>query len=507
MGNSMNGCLRAAGMAENMPPRDMLDMPDEIDFPTDDGDEVAEVPDLPNAQELPGGIASAADTTVGKAEKEPPRVVAAETYSPLGPTEHRTLLVLNGPSGVGKGTLINKLREEYPQKFAFSVSHTTREPRKGEVNGKDYHFVTHEQMEALIAANEFFEYARVHGNIYGTSKSAVQSVTQTEKTCILDIDVQGAQNVRRSAVAGDALYVFIKAPSMEVLEARLRGRGTETEEKVLERLGAAKAEMDFADTPGFYHQIIVNDNLEVAYQGLCATLGLASDAMDDAIAAQEEAPEEAQDAASPVSPGAEPAWAEPGSPGSQNNINDFVPEDDAPPLDDDEIVRQAELRATEATAREREMRHSRENAEQEEMAAQAAAQAAAIAAAIAEATANMQGALAAQEAEQHVEEEKHDEVPPTEAAGVVLEEHHEEHHEDHKHHEVEVDALTEFLNGLHSEGYFDDEELFQIMDDICDAPSPEESQAGKAFTVFHNNPKMFVRKVRSFLDKGGKKAD
>jgi len=506
MGNSMNGCLRAAGMAENMPPRDMLDMPDEIDFPTDDG--VAEVPDLPDVQELPAGISSTADATVNKVDTEPTAVVAAEIYSPLGPTENRTLLVLNGPSGVGKGTLINKLREEYPQKFGFSVSHTTRQPRKGEVNGKDYHFVTHEMMEALIAENEFFEYARVHGNIYGTSKTAVQSVTQTEKICILDIDVQGAQNVRRSSVAEDALYVFIKAPSMEVLEARLRGRGTETEDKVLMRLANAKTEMDFSETPGFYHQIIVNDNLEVAYQGLCAILGLASD-IDDATA-QEEAQEEIQEAASPVSPVAEPM-----SPGPQNldNINDFVPEEDAPPMDDDEIVRQSELRAAEATAREREMRQSRENAEQEEMAAQAAAQQAAIAAAIAEATANMQGALAAQEAEKQVEEEKQDEVPPAEATeaveaeGVVLEEHH-EHEEHHAHHEeVEVDALTAFLNGLHSEGFFDEEELFQIMDDICDAPSPEESQAGKAFAVFHNNPKMFVRKVRSFLNKGGKKAD
>jgi len=181
-------------------------------------------------------------------------------------------LVVNGPSGVGKGTLINKLMAEHPSKFGFSVSHTTRGPRPGEVDGQHYHFSSHADMEALIAENGFVEHARVHGNIYGTSKAAVQKVLDSGKLCILDIDVQGAELVKKSGM--NAQYVFIKPPSMQELEDRLRGRGTETEDKIQKRLANAKGELKYADKPGFYDRVIVNNELEAAYMELKGFLGL-----------------------------------------------------------------------------------------------------------------------------------------------------------------------------------------------------------------------------------------
>ena len=139
-------------------------------------------------------------------------------------------IVVCGPSGVGKGTLLDKLLKEHPDEFGFSVSHTTRAPRVGEVNGVHYHFCGKDEMEQMIRDGAFLEYARVHSNIYGTSVAAVQAVAKDGKTCLLDIDVQGAEAVKRSTL--DARFLFIAPPSYEVLEQRLRGRGTETEDKV-----------------------------------------------------------------------------------------------------------------------------------------------------------------------------------------------------------------------------------------------------------------------------------
>lgn len=181
-------------------------------------------------------------------------------------------LVINGPSGVGKGTLINRLVQDFPQKFGFSVSHTTRGPRPGEEDGKHYHFSSHEAMEAMISEGQFLESAHVHGNIYGTSKAAVQKVVEQGKICVLDIDVQGAESVKAANIG--AQYVFIKPPSMQELEDRLRGRATESEEKILKRLANAQGEMAYADKPDFYDKIIVNDNLENAYICLVNYLGL-----------------------------------------------------------------------------------------------------------------------------------------------------------------------------------------------------------------------------------------
>ncbi|XP_024387548.1 uncharacterized protein [Physcomitrium patens] len=183
-------------------------------------------------------------------------------------------LVICGPSGVGKGTLIGKLMEDFPEKFGFSVSHTTRNPRIREIDGVHYHFASRGVMAQEIKEGMFLESAEVHGNLYGTSWAAVEAVADAGKTCILDIDVQGAQEVKKSALK--AIYIFIKppAPEEEVLEGRLRGRGTETEEQIQKRLRGAKQELERAKDPALFDYILVNCNLNEAYEDLKAILGL-----------------------------------------------------------------------------------------------------------------------------------------------------------------------------------------------------------------------------------------
>ncbi|CAI5465060.1 unnamed protein product [Closterium sp. Yama58-4] len=182
-------------------------------------------------------------------------------------------VVICGPSGVGKGTLINKLMEEFPGRCGFSVSHTTRGPRPGEEDGVHYNFTTREVMEKEIAEGRFLEKADVHGNLYGTSVAAVKKVTDSGKMCILDIDVQGARQVKASP-ALDAVFIFVAPPSFEELERRLRGRGTETEEQVEKRLGNARKEMEAGKDATLFNHTIINDNLDAAYAKLKALLGL-----------------------------------------------------------------------------------------------------------------------------------------------------------------------------------------------------------------------------------------
>jgi len=180
----------------------------------------------------------------------------------------KNVVVICGPSGVGKGTLVNQILAEYPENFGFSVSHTTRKPRPGEVNGKHYHFVGKEQMKAEIDAGKFIEHAEVHGNFYGTSIKAVKDVTQAGKVCVLDIDVQGAEQVKNSELKGKSVFVFIAPPSMEELESRLRGRGTESEEKIKTRLKNANGELAYLSKKGFWTEVFVNDDLEKTYTTL-----------------------------------------------------------------------------------------------------------------------------------------------------------------------------------------------------------------------------------------------
>ncbi|XP_024966479.1 guanylate kinase 2-like isoform X2 [Cynara cardunculus var. scolymus] len=181
-------------------------------------------------------------------------------------------IVISGPSGVGKGTLINLLMKEFPTKFGFSVSHTTRAPREKEQNRVHYHFTKRSVMEEEIKAGKFLEFAAVHGNLYGTSIEAVDVVADAGKRCILDIDVQGARSVRDSSL--EAIFIFVCPPSFEELEKRLRARGTETEEQIQKRLRNAKAELEQGNSPGLFDHILVNNDLEACYEQLKNILGI-----------------------------------------------------------------------------------------------------------------------------------------------------------------------------------------------------------------------------------------
>ncbi|KAL9373761.1 hypothetical protein Peur_033381 [Populus x canadensis] len=181
-------------------------------------------------------------------------------------------VVISGPSGVGKGTLISMLMKEFPSMFGFSVSHTTRAPRGMEKDGVHYHFTQQSIMEKEIKDGKFVEYASVHGNLYGTSIEAVEVVTDAGKRCILDIDVQGARSVSASSL--EAILIFICPPSMEELETRLRSRRTETEEQILKRLQNAEVEMEQGKSSGIFDHILYNDNLDDCYESLKKLLGI-----------------------------------------------------------------------------------------------------------------------------------------------------------------------------------------------------------------------------------------
>lgn len=172
-------------------------------------------------------------------------------------------VVIAGPSGVGKGTLIEKLRQEFPKLFGFSVSHTSRAPREGEQDGIHYNFTTSESIIEDVAAGKFIEHAEVHGRHYGTSIAAVEKVRNDGRICILDIDVQGCRAARKKQLS--ATYLFIAPPSLQALESRLRGRGTESEDAIVTRLGNAASEIAAKDEVGLFDAVIVNDDLENAY--------------------------------------------------------------------------------------------------------------------------------------------------------------------------------------------------------------------------------------------------
>ncbi|KAI9520478.1 guanylate kinase [Dissostichus eleginoides] len=215
-------------------------------------------------------------------------------------------VVLSGPSGAGKSTLMKRLMKEHEGIFGFSVSHTTRNPRPGEEDGKglnslpmllgatlfavadvyssedlessfschnesettdkDYHYTTREVMQEGIDKGDFIENAEFSGNLYGTSKAAIQDVIDKNLMCILDVDIQGVRRIKETEL--NPIYISIQPPSMDILEKRLRDRQTETEESLQKRLEAARIDMELSNEPGVFDVVIINDDLERAYEEL-----------------------------------------------------------------------------------------------------------------------------------------------------------------------------------------------------------------------------------------------
>jgi guanylate kinase len=168
------------------------------------------------------------------------------------------LFVIAGPSGVGKGTLRKKALSDL-ENLTYSVSCTTRQPREGERDGVDYHFVTARDFEDMVARGLFLEHAVVHGHHYGTLLESVEQETEAGRDVLLEIDVQGARQVQ--AIVPERVLIFIAPPSMDALEKRLRQRRTESEDRIAVRLENAKKEIALSPE---YDRIIVNDDLEQA---------------------------------------------------------------------------------------------------------------------------------------------------------------------------------------------------------------------------------------------------
>ncbi|MDR1048918.1 MAG: guanylate kinase [Synergistaceae bacterium] len=174
------------------------------------------------------------------------------------------LFVLAGPSGVGKGTLRTRALSDIDG-LTYSVSCTTRPPREGEREGADYRFLSKEEFESRIARGLFLEHALVHGNYYGTLREDIEREIAAGRSVLLEIDVQGARQIRKLLPPPDSFLIFVSPPSLEVLEARLRRRGTESEDKIEQRIETAKKEMEAA---GEFDRVIVNGDLERACREL-----------------------------------------------------------------------------------------------------------------------------------------------------------------------------------------------------------------------------------------------
>ncbi len=176
------------------------------------------------------------------------------------------LLVVSAPSAGGKGTILKELFRQ-DGNLRMSVSATTRQPRPGEENGKDYYFMSREEFQELVAGGRMLEHAEYVGNCYGTPREPVEEWLAQGLDVVLEIDVQGGAQIKR--LAPDCVSVFITPPSMEVLEKRLRDRGTEDDETVRKRLAAAREELPHAED---YDYIVVNDRLEDAVEDMLAIL-------------------------------------------------------------------------------------------------------------------------------------------------------------------------------------------------------------------------------------------
>lgn len=176
------------------------------------------------------------------------------------------LFVISAPSGAGKTTIVEALRRRY-QDLAYSISHTTRLPRKGEMDGKDYHFVSRDVFEKMIEEGHFLEWAEVYGNLYGTSFSTLEEKLASGSDILLDLDTQGGKNIRSRFP--NSVLIFLLPPSLEILENRLRKRATDSEEVIGRRMREAVCDIRNCT---WYDYLIINDDLEAAIRETVAVI-------------------------------------------------------------------------------------------------------------------------------------------------------------------------------------------------------------------------------------------
>ena len=175
--------------------------------------------------------------------------------------EKGLLIVLSGPSGVGKGTVRKQIFDDPTTSYKYSISMTTRDKRDGEIDGVDYFFKTKEEFETLIQQDQFIEYAEYVGNYYGTPVQYVKDTMEAGHDVFLEIEVEGAKQVRKKFP--DALFIFLAPPSLEHLRERLVGRGTESDEKIQKRVSEARKEVEMMN---LYDYVVVNDKVNLAKQ-------------------------------------------------------------------------------------------------------------------------------------------------------------------------------------------------------------------------------------------------
>ncbi|KAF8865868.1 hypothetical protein BDZ45DRAFT_611620 [Acephala macrosclerotiorum] len=191
-----------------------------------------------------------------------PEAMDTDTITPAD----RRPIVISGPSGVGKGTLLKMLLDKHPKVFGRKASHTTRPPREGEVHGQHYYFITKVEYDIMRDGDQFLEFNNFNGNDYGTSKKVVEGIIAQGKIPVMEMDYHGIQQLKAQGYA--ARFIFLAPPDIPTLEQRLQRRGSDEAEKIQQRLEIAKKEIEQSKLTGFHDKVIVNDDLEVSYKAL-----------------------------------------------------------------------------------------------------------------------------------------------------------------------------------------------------------------------------------------------
>ncbi|KFY24859.1 hypothetical protein V493_04986 [Pseudogymnoascus sp. VKM F-4281 (FW-2241)] len=245
-----------------------------------------------------------ADTEVDKeTESQSDNMDGASDISPVD----RRPIVISGPGGVGKSTLISMLIEKHPKLFGRKASHTTRAPRVGEVDGTDYNFITAETYAMMRDGDQFLEFNNFNGNDYGTSRKIVEGIVASGKVPVMEMDFHGIQQLKDQSYP--ARFIFLNASSLEELETQLRERGTDNEEKIKQRLEIAGEEIKHAEIEGFHDKILVNDNLTEMFEEMEKYIFQTEDAAAEETPASERA-EVAPEAVNAVAEGDDTAMAE-----------------------------------------------------------------------------------------------------------------------------------------------------------------------------------------------------